>query len=255
MPTIALCPGCGAPLSETSVLALAPVCSHCKAVVVQVGGTLGFTGAYGVGDPVITGLRVRGDLEVLRGHQLRLRGMLEACKQQLEWGTDRYAKLPSPPQLHSIKPMPPVGDAIGLAASLAAGWFIGGAIFLSLVGAVLEILSEFGLWGNWRDPNSFVYFYKHVLFDILWWGGTSIGAVGPFIPHILVIKANGDLPSENARLESEYQQAVAHAMRAAEPAKLAEDHRLRLQIRQLEADIETVAAVEKRIRHDFAGWA
>lgn len=97
MPVAANCPSCAAPLSETSVLALAPICSHCGVVITSVGGTLGLTGAYGVNDPTITRRRVEADLAVLRDYQEKYRGMKEACIQQLGWGLERYAELPAPP--------------------------------------------------------------------------------------------------------------------------------------------------------------
>ncbi len=78
MPTAATCPSCAAPLSETSVLALAPICNHCGVVIARIGGTLGLTGVYGVGDPTITRRRVEADLAVFREYRMKYFGMLEA---------------------------------------------------------------------------------------------------------------------------------------------------------------------------------
>src|SRR5262245_12973867 len=99
MPTVAQCPSCGASLSEVAVLALAPVCSRCGAVITTVGGTLGLTSAFGVGRSTITKARVEADLKVLQDYLANYRGMMEACRQQLQWGADRYARVPPPPDL------------------------------------------------------------------------------------------------------------------------------------------------------------
>jgi hypothetical protein len=75
-------------------------------VITSIGGTLGLTSAYGVGDPTITRRRVEADLAVFREYQMKYRGMLEACKQQLGWGVERYAKVPDPPELLPLVPVP-----------------------------------------------------------------------------------------------------------------------------------------------------
>ena len=112
MPLVARRPSCAASLSETSVLALAPVCSHCGSVITAIGGTLGLTSAYGVGDPTITRRRVEADLAVFREDQVKYRGMLEACKEQLTWSVERYARLPLPPELLKLEQGPSFWDGL-----------------------------------------------------------------------------------------------------------------------------------------------
>ncbi|HEX3148582.1 MAG TPA: hypothetical protein VHR66_10890 [Gemmataceae bacterium] len=126
MPIAAQCPNCGGPLSETSVLALAPVCERCGTVITNIGGTLGLTSAYGVNDPTITRQRVEADLAVLTGNRDKYVGMREACKEQLTWGVKRYAKLPSPPELLELQPVPPLKKCIltGLINAASYGFFI-----------------------------------------------------------------------------------------------------------------------------------
>ena len=77
MPIAAQCSNCGGPLSETSVLALAPVCERCGTVITEIGGSLGLTSAYSVNDPTITRRRVEADLGVFREYQMRYHGSKE----------------------------------------------------------------------------------------------------------------------------------------------------------------------------------
>ena len=125
MPIAAKCPSCGSPLSETSVLALAPVCTYCGAVITEIGGTLGLTSAYGVNDPTITHKRVEADLAVFRDYQKKYMGMLEACKQQLNWGVERYAHLPNPPELLALQEVPPFGKGLWTGLWTGFFWFLG----------------------------------------------------------------------------------------------------------------------------------
>jgi hypothetical protein len=101
----AQCPNCSAPLSETSVCALAPVCDYCGTVVVKTGGSLGITGAYGVNDPSLTKKRIEADLKVLEEHRSNCLGMLLASKEQLNWNVERYAVFPPRPVLvRTVRP-------------------------------------------------------------------------------------------------------------------------------------------------------
>ena len=52
--------------------------------------------------------------------------------------------------------------------------------------------------------------------------------------HYKAKAANGSRPFENARRQKAYEEGRAEAMKAAEPMKAAQDHRLRCQIRELE---------------------
>ena len=133
MPVIANCPSCGGPLSETSVLALSPVCNHCGGVIINIGGTMGLVGVYGVNDQSITRRRVEADLSVLRETLVKYKGMKEACKEQLNWDVARYAKLPQPPELLSLVDVPDfwkgllrgIGyDALWIVASYGVLWIL-----------------------------------------------------------------------------------------------------------------------------------
>src|SRR6266536_317450 len=107
MPVAAQCPSCGAPLSQASLLAVAPMCDHCGAVITTIGGTLGLTAPYALNDPVLTRERVEADLATLRNHRSNLAGMLEADKQKLSWGVEQHAILPNVPELLPLLPVPP----------------------------------------------------------------------------------------------------------------------------------------------------
>ena len=97
MPVAAQCPSCGNKLSETTVVAGAPHCTACGSWIVGVNGTLGLTSAYGVGDPALTRRRVEADLAVLHEYQMKYTGMMDHCKQKLNWDVGQYAALPQPP--------------------------------------------------------------------------------------------------------------------------------------------------------------
>src|SRR5438067_2541388 len=89
----------GAPFSEAAVAAMAPVCASCGVVTVSLGGTLGITAAYGIGDSEITRRRIEADLGVLMDYESNCVGLIEASRQKLEWPVDRYATLPPVPSL------------------------------------------------------------------------------------------------------------------------------------------------------------
>lgn len=268
MPVAVLCPSCAAPLSETSVLALAPVCTHCGVVITSIGGTLGLTSAYGVGDPTITRRRVEADLAVFREYRMKYEGMLEACIQQLEWGAERYAKLPQSPELLEVRKT----------LSFSAILFTLTAI-LVLSGLIWWTLPFYVGFTDWNDivifgkpiiisfnsPHSYLQSIADVhdrgfmkLFLILiadplklivigaavWMLLLSLGAL--FVDYRARV-ANGNRPQENARRQKTYEEAKAAALKAAERSKAAEDHRLRLQIRELERLAKTVAAKEAEV--------
>jgi transcription initiation factor TFIIIB Brf1 subunit/transcription initiation factor TFIIB len=228
MPIAAKCPSCGASLSETSVLALAPVCAHCGTVITEVGGTLGLTNAYGVNDPTITRKRVEADLAVFCDYRNKYVGMLEACKEQLNWGVERYAKLPQQPELLPLKRVK--STAYSFLKSCVVGfcsndegytWDPAGILFLP-VNAIL--------WSFIWVPIMFLKgFYDLVMFVI-----TKI--------------ENGSSPFENARRQKAYGSACAVALKAAESVKAAQDHRLRTQICELEGLITTMTEKAEDVR-------
>jgi len=59
---------------------------------------------------------------------MKYRGMLEACKQQLDWSVERYAQLPEPPELLKLEDVPSfwLESLKGLGAAIA--WLVGSFI-------------------------------------------------------------------------------------------------------------------------------
>jgi hypothetical protein len=243
MPKAAQCPSCGGPLSETSVVAVAPVCEHCKAVITETGGTLGLTSAYGVNDPTITRRRVEADLAVFRDYRNKYVGMLEACKEQLTWGVERYAKLPPEPELLPLVDVPPFWK------NLLAGLVLGVVLFLAIgvANALVVLLLSIPLLliYNGEPPWSKTQFE---VVNFLMWSAFIVSPVILVFPHFKAVAANGRRPLENARRQREYESARAAALKAAEPVKAAQDHRLRCQIRELEGLIKTITAKADEVR-------
>lgn len=247
-PIAAQCPNCGHPLSETSVLALAPVCEHCRTVVTGVGGTLGLTSAYGVNDPTITRKRIEADLGVFSECLSKYTGMREACKEQLNWEVGRYAKLPPPPEYLSLVNVPSFWE--GLCEGLPRGCY---GLF---VGPFLYYLVSDMMPGDW-----FVLFFDTLikLFTLQWglvqskpmftWMLLSFLAPIAFyiFPHFMAKYKNGNRPMENSRRKREYEMIRARALKGAEPVKAAQDHRLRTQIRELDGLIEMVSSKKREI--------
>jgi hypothetical protein len=230
MPIAAQCPNCGGPLSETSVLALAPVCGRCGTVITKIGGTLGLTSAYGVNDPTITRKRVEADLAVFCDYRNKYVGMLEACKEQLNWGVERYAKLPNPPELLPVKPVHSIvyddlknyygGDFQYYPADDVVTNLMRFLIEIPIKTIVLVVFSP--------------VYLPVVLYDLL--------------AFVITRVENGNRPIENARRQRAYKSACAAALKAAEPVKAAQDHRLRCQIRELDGLIETVTKKAEDVR-------
>jgi hypothetical protein len=89
------------------------------------------------------------------------------------------------------------------------------------------------------------------LFDEIFWV-VCISAILTWAARIAIglwdrsrVKAiNGNRPLENARRQEAYEQAKATALIAAEQMKVAEDHRLRYQIRELEGLTKMVSEKE-----------
>ena len=248
MPIAAQCPNCGGPLSETSVLALAPVCERCGTVITKLGGTLGLTSAYGVNDPTITRKRVEADLAVFCDYGNKYVGMLEACKEQLNWGMERYAKHPNPPQLLSLQPVPHFEEGLRKGLGLAFMWgipcFCISIAPISVPIGLLIMLSHPPQppqdWRGLLGPMS-----VSMLLAVVWYGAFVWFHLRP---HYKAKAANGDRPFENARRQKAYEETRAAALKAAEPVKAAQDHRLRCQIRELEGLITTVTEKAEDVR-------
>lgn len=256
MPVAASCPSCAAPLSETSVVALAPICSHCGVVITVMGGTLGLTGVYGVSDRTITRRRVEADLAVFREYQQKYRGMKEASLQQLNWGVERYAKLPQPPELLALQ------DVSGVGASFAGLYYsyllpvltMGFGMYFSYGGPTLgEWIANLIPVINWISllilllPIPPVYKHASTFFSSLILLAILGAILVPICSHIANMMVNGPKPQENARRQKAYDKAVATALKAAEPLKAAQDHRLRTQIRELESLAKTIGEKEAEV--------
>ncbi len=243
MPVSASCPSCGAALSEASVLALAPICSHCGVVITSIGGTLGLTSAYGVRDPTITRSRVEADLAVFREYQMKYRGMLEACKQQLDWGVERYAQLPRPPELLKLEEVPPLFDG--------SQWLLTPIRFPFYFGATwIAFLLFFGFTRLFKSDRNIMFKEGTIKTIAVISLATTLWVTVK--DHFKAKAANGSRPRENARRQKLHEESKAAALKAAEPLKAAEDNRLRCQIRELEGLAKTVAEKEADVRRILA---
>jgi hypothetical protein len=248
---IARCQACGAAFSEAAVLAMAPVCNHCGAVTTGTGGTLGLTGAYGVGDPTITRARNEADLRVMTDFQEKYRGMIEASRDQLTWGVEKYAKFSAEPELLQLEPVPSALEILGWDQK---GDFRLAVTFLFIVAIVifwLWVLIGFNLMHN----NHLILGLP--IYLVGWVGGLASILLLPFylvsllIGLVSFVKAkvsNGSRPHENVRRQKVYEQACAEALKAAEPTKAAQDYRLRLNIRDAEASLKTLTEKSEAIR-------
>ena len=269
MPIAALCPQCSGPLSDAAVVALAPVCKYCNAVLTVVGGSLGLTGVYGVNDSTFTRQRVAADLALHREYRQKYEGAIEHCKQSLRHPAEHYAKLPAKPQILPLEPfvtdwtikfwwlyfgyLLPVLVLASQNVATTGSMFGSIGVFLTLcpvvnllvlilallfnaLGCLLAKLNGFLL----REHGWFIEFF------LLW---TVLGA---FLSVCITMWRNGLRPVENARRMRIHAEACAAAVEAAEPLKKAEDHRLRCQIRECEALIRTVSANEEKLQQLLA---
>ena len=264
---VAKCPSCGASLSETSVLALAPVCEHCGSVITKSGGTLGLTSAYGVNDPTITRKRVEADLAVFTDYRTKYVGMLEACKEQLNWGVERYAKLPNLPDLLPVVAVPSIWRGITtmlpggiIIYMMSEGWHLLGSMLAGIVAAKFAYLVW--LWAENKydclktlDRDTFLntvlpFFFVTVPFFVVPiliyfypptnWLFVIIPALVFVVTYSIAQAKNGERPIENARRQKAYESARIAELEAARLRKAAQDHRLGVQIRELDGLIETV---------------
>jgi hypothetical protein len=213
-------------------------------VITNVGGTLGFTGVYGVSDATITRRRVEADLAVFREYKERYRGMKEACLQQLDWGVERYAKLPQPPELLELVDVPSFQAILLYISKIVRGHM---AIFGTVVFVVtLILLNLFQVPHSGSNEWFFILLIiEFVLFAVFF-------VSGGLLVRYRARTANGETPQENARRKEAYQKAVGAAFKAADPLKAAQDHRLRCQIRELESLGTTLGVKEAKVRELLA---
>src|ERR1017187_5773102 len=240
MPENASCPSCGGPIDNTSIEAHAPRCAYCRVPIRIIDATLGLISPYGIDDPNITRSRVEADIAVFRSYKVNCLGMLENCKRQLNKGVEQYAKLPNPPELLGVQEVPPFWKGLGKGLLAIPVWFLAvlaAWIVLELIGGIV------GLFYN-------IFTGKHLLWIPEWscWLVIIPGWVvsilyGP-VMHFRAEAANGSRPTENARRQKGYEEAVAAALKAAEPVKAREDHLRKQEIAKLTAQINSYSEKE-----------
>jgi hypothetical protein len=104
---------------------------------------------------------------------------------------------------------------------------------------------------NWLEAPLFGLLCILIMVGIM--GGLFVVFIfyGP-VQYFRVMATNGNRPVENARRQYAYEEAKAAALKGAERTKSAEDHRLRLQIRELEGLAKTVGEKEADVRRILA---
>ena len=256
MSIAAKCPNCGASLSEAAVLALAPVCLFCKTVLIGVGGSLGLTGVYGVSDPNITRRRIEADRAVFQEYKMKYSGMLQACLEQLGCSVERYADLPQAPEFLELGEVPSFWKGLGFGVLIAPVWLI----FVMIAGMVLQVIywicnivyrigHEMGEANKGLPMTStdLADWHLNAIATLAIWVGWAVCVLGGPVIHFRAKAANGNKPLENARRQEAYEHAKDAALKAAEPIKGAEDYRLRLTIREVEALALTVTEKEAEL--------
>ena len=248
-------------------MALAPVCSHCGVVITGTGGTLGMTSAYGVNDLTFTRRRVEADLAVCVEYRRKYEGMTEACIQQLAWGAERYAQLPKPPELLEVRKTWSFFEfSVCFFAIFAAGsviWWVVLPFYyfynidwrgLVIFGHPILVRMDYRGPGVLDFPADFRIFWFNLFKLII--GTLSAGVIYAswcfFSGDIQTRVANGKRPQENARRQQAFNEATTAALKDAERKKLAEDHRLGLQIRELDGLVKTMGAKEADVRRILA---
>ncbi len=204
----------------------------------------------------MTRRRVEADLAVFREYQIKYEGMLEACRQQLNWSVERYAAIPQPPELLELKHVEPLWSGAaqalltGLACIIITGPVCGVIWLVSTVVGHVYMVGTYGLVFGKGDPP-WAASLNFILLLII--PAPAIYFVFLHLQnHFSAKAANGDRPSENARRQTEFEGSMAAALRAAAPLKAAEDHRLRCQIRELEGWIKTIGEKEAGVRRILA---
>jgi hypothetical protein len=123
---------------------------------------------------------------------------------------------------------------------MAAAWFAICLIYGGVLFVVLHIL-------NVLSDRTLGFFLSMVFL-----GGCIVAVLLGLSDHFRAKVANGSRPAENSRRQKAYAEARAVALKAAEPLKAAEDHRLRCQIRELEGLAKTVGEKKADVRRLLA---
>ena len=107
---------------------------------------------------------------------------------------------------------------------------------------------------SWIEISNFFYYSgegwlepENLILNIIVYGVCVAIVCALIIPHFQSKAANGESPRENARRQKAYDDARATALKVAEPLKAAEDHRLRVQISELEGLENTVRNIEVKV--------
>jgi hypothetical protein len=241
------CHNCGATLSKTSIEAFVPSCDHCGTPIMDIGGTLGITSAFEKDDPTLRRELLEKQLDTYREYSKRYDGMIEVCKEQLNWGGERYAHLPEQPELLKLKPFPPFWEGWGFGLIAFPLCLVGVLFALQIIIEVSKFIYEIiTLGGKLSELRLIPYILGIAL--CAWIVCLLVVA----FRHLSVKIANGDMPKENARRQRAYDNALAAALKEAEPVKNAEDHRLRRKIVDLEGKAKVTSRKEQELRNLLA---
>jgi hypothetical protein len=182
---------------------------------------------------------------------MKYTGMMDHCKQKLNWDVGQYAALPQPPQ---ILPLQKVQYSkwkeywmrLFLCAVFVCMWGIPIDYVWYHIHHLLQTGgNEWGSWVPWNQPE--VEFILVILF-----GCTGILLAAFAFDCFRVQAANGNSPLENERRRKKHKMDLDAALKAAVPRKSAEDHRLRVQIRELEGEIKAVSEKAADVRRILA---
>ena len=166
-------------------------------------------------------------------------GCLRHVKSSWVGVLERYAKLPHPPELLKLEEVPSFWTGVG--------W-----------GLLLFPIAVLPAWVALLFVTAFIGIIFPIIFPVLKELHVTrivLAVVLAFVlsvrsctrDHFKVKAANGNKPWENARRQKANEEAMAVALKAAEPVKAAQDHRLRCQIRELEGLAKTVAEKEAEV--------
>jgi hypothetical protein len=166
-------------------------------------------------------------------------------------GGERYAHLPEKPELLKLKPFPSFWEGWGLgliAAPLCLVGYIVADVALRIIFGVWNFIYQVfnpraGTLSEWKLIS-----LLPVIALCAWIVCILVGV----LRHLLVMRANGDMPKENARRQRAYDKALAAALKEAEPVKNAEDHHLRRKIVDLEGKAKVTSRKEQEFRNLLA---
>ena len=165
--------------------------------------------------------------------------MKQASLEQLDWGPERYAQLPTKPILIDLIPAEGQREHGFARYLLSAVLTVGYILFESQRVAGLY---RSGRRTGWDPATEYTELFITIVVLVAIWVGPS--ALISIWDAVTRASRNHGRLQENARRQRAYEEAVARSVRLAVPKKAAEDHRLGLRIRELEALARTVAEKE-----------